>query len=69
MLHESGLQPVYYFPPEDVRAEVLEPSDRHTHCPKKGDASYYTSGSATRSSRRAPGTTPSRSTARPRSRA
>jgi len=42
MLHESGHQPVYYFPPEDVRAEFLEPSDRHTHCPKKGDASYYT---------------------------
>jgi uncharacterized protein (DUF427 family) len=44
MLHESGLPPVYYFPPEDVRAEVLEPSDRHTHCPKQGDASYYTIG-------------------------
>jgi uncharacterized protein (DUF427 family) len=42
MLHESGHQPVYYFPAEDVRAEFLEPSDRHTHCPKKGDASYYT---------------------------
>ncbi len=42
LLHESGLQPVYYFPPEDVRADVLEPSDKHTHCPKKGDASYYT---------------------------
>jgi uncharacterized protein (DUF427 family) len=42
MLHESGHQPVYYFPPEDVRAEFLEPSDRHTRCPKKGDASYYT---------------------------
>jgi uncharacterized protein (DUF427 family) len=42
MLHESGLQPVYYFPPQDVRADVLEPSDKHTHCPKKGDASYYT---------------------------
>jgi uncharacterized protein (DUF427 family) len=42
ILHESGLQPTYYFPPEDVRAEVLEPTDRHTHCPKKGDASYYT---------------------------
>jgi uncharacterized protein (DUF427 family) len=42
LLHESGLQPVYYFPPEDVRADVLEPSDRHTHCPKKGDASYHT---------------------------
>ncbi|MGA2009123.1 MAG: DUF427 domain-containing protein [Solirubrobacteraceae bacterium] len=42
MLHESGLQPIYYFPPQDVRADVLEPTDRHTHCPKKGDASYYT---------------------------
>src|SRR6202042_8843 len=42
MLHESGLQPIYYFPPEDVREEFLEPADRHTHCPKKGDASYYT---------------------------
>ena len=42
LLHESGLQPTYYFSPEDVRADVLEPTDRHTHCPKKGDASYYT---------------------------
>jgi uncharacterized protein (DUF427 family) len=42
ILQESGLQPVYYFPPEDVRANVLEPSDRHTRCPKKGQASYYT---------------------------
>jgi uncharacterized protein (DUF427 family) len=42
MLHESGQQPIYYFPPDDVRADVLVPSDRHTHCPKKGDASYYT---------------------------
>jgi uncharacterized protein (DUF427 family) len=42
ILHESGHQPIYYFPPEDVRADVLEDSDRHTHCPKKGDASYYT---------------------------
>jgi uncharacterized protein (DUF427 family) len=42
LLHESGQQPIYYFPPEDVRADVLEPSDRHTHCPKKGDAAYYT---------------------------
>ena len=42
LLHESGLQPVYYFPPEDVRQDLLEPHDRHTHCPKKGDASYYT---------------------------
>jgi uncharacterized protein (DUF427 family) len=41
LLHESGLQPVYYFPPEDVRADVLDPTNKHTHCPKKGDASYY----------------------------
>ena len=42
LLHESGLQPIYYFPPADVRADVLEPSERHTRCPKKGEASYYT---------------------------
>ncbi len=42
LLHEGGQQPLYYFPPEDVRSEFLQPSDRHTHCPKKGDASYYT---------------------------
>jgi uncharacterized protein (DUF427 family) len=42
LLHESGHQPVYYFPPEDVRDDVLESSDRHTRCPKKGQASYYT---------------------------
>src|ERR671924_372085 len=42
LLHEAGHQPVYYFPPEDVRADLLEPSDRHTRCPKKGEASYHT---------------------------
>src|SRR5436309_8138925 len=42
MLHEGGHQPIYYFPPDDVRSDLLEPSDHHTHCPKKGEASYYT---------------------------
>ncbi len=42
VLQESGLQPIYYFPPEDVRQDLLEPTDKHTHCPKKGDASYFT---------------------------
>src|SRR5262249_17947663 len=40
-LHESGLQPVYYFPSRDLRSEFLEPSDRVTRCPKKGEASYW----------------------------
>jgi uncharacterized protein (DUF427 family) len=41
LLHEGGNQPVYYFPPADVRQDLLEPSDTVTHCPKKGDASYH----------------------------
>ena len=41
LLHESGHQPVYYFPPADVGSEFLHPSDRHTRCPKKGEASYH----------------------------
>jgi len=40
LLHESGSQPVYYFPLDDVRRDLLEPSDTVTHCPKKGDASH-----------------------------
>ncbi|MBW3619493.1 MAG: DUF427 domain-containing protein [Actinobacteria bacterium] len=42
LLHESGLLPVYYFPEEDVRTELLEPTDRTTHSGLKGDASYWT---------------------------
>ena len=42
LLSESGAQPVYYYPSDDVRLEFFEPTDHHTHCPKKGDASYYT---------------------------
>lgn len=42
LLQESGLQPVYYFSPRDVRSDLLEPTDKHTYCPKKGEASYYT---------------------------
>jgi uncharacterized protein (DUF427 family) len=31
----------HYFPAEDVTDGVLQPSDRHTTCPWKGEASYY----------------------------
>jgi uncharacterized protein (DUF427 family) len=40
MLHETGHLPVYYFPDSDFRADLLEPSDKKTHCPFKGDATY-----------------------------
>ena len=30
-----------YFPAAAVRQELLRPSSAHTHCPWKGEASYY----------------------------
>ena len=41
LLHETGYLPVYYFPLEDVRTDLLERTDKHTHCPHKGEASYW----------------------------
>src|SRR4051812_34787556 len=41
LLHESNLLPVLYVPLEDLDASLLEPTDHHTHCPFKGDASYW----------------------------
>ncbi|HWM86924.1 MAG TPA: DUF427 domain-containing protein [Kofleriaceae bacterium] len=41
LLHESGLLPVLYFPEADVRMDLLEPTERASHCPLKGDAAYY----------------------------
>lgn len=41
ILLETGLVPRFYLPMSDVRLELLEPSDTVTHCPYKGDASYW----------------------------
>jgi uncharacterized protein (DUF427 family) len=40
-LFETGHLPVYYFPLEDVRTDLLEASDHHTTCPYKGEATYH----------------------------
>lgn len=31
----------HYFPIDSVRRDLLEESDHHSHCPWKGEASYY----------------------------
>jgi uncharacterized protein (DUF427 family) len=41
IMFETGHLPVYYFPVDDVQMDHLQPTDHHTHCPYKGDASYY----------------------------
>jgi uncharacterized protein (DUF427 family) len=40
-LFERDHLPVYYFPVSDVDFSLLERSDKRTHCPHKGDASYW----------------------------
>ena len=32
----------YYFPPDTIKAEYFQPSNTHTICSWKGEASYYT---------------------------
>ena len=41
LLHESNLLPQLYLPHDDVRDDLLTRTDHHTHCPFKGDASYW----------------------------
>jgi uncharacterized protein (DUF427 family) len=41
LLYETGIMPRLYAPIEDFDAEVLARTDHTTHCPFKGDASYW----------------------------
>ena len=41
LLFETGMPTRYYLPREDCRHELLEPSEKITSCPYKGDAHYY----------------------------
>jgi len=31
----------HYFPPESIQSQYFRRSNEHTHCPWKGEASYY----------------------------
>lgn len=41
VLNETRHAPTYYFPKNDVRMDLLRQSEYHTHCPFKGNATYW----------------------------
>ncbi|WP_338700805.1 DUF427 domain-containing protein [Streptomyces sp. Q6] len=41
LLRETGCPVRYYIPPQDVRTDLLTPSDTTTYCPFKGTAAYW----------------------------
>ena len=40
-LKEASYPPVYYIPRADADMSLLKATERSTHCPYKGDASYF----------------------------
>lgn len=40
-LFETGLPTRYYLPPEDVRMDLLTPTETRSQCPYKGEAVYW----------------------------
>lgn len=41
-LREASYPAVQYIPRADIVADLFEASERRSHCPYKGDASYFT---------------------------
>ncbi len=39
---EPGHGPVYYLPRNDIKMDMFERTEHHSHCPHKGDANYWT---------------------------
>jgi uncharacterized protein (DUF427 family) len=42
VLQEASYKPVFYIPREDAQMALFARTTNATHCPYKGDASYYT---------------------------
>jgi len=42
VLQEAAYKPVFYIPRTDAQMALMEKTAHSTHCPYKGDASYYT---------------------------
>lgn len=40
-LHETGHEPVIYFPRAAIAMALMEPSETRTTCPFKGEATHY----------------------------
>ena len=41
-LQEASYRPVFYIPRADAKMDLLKPTSHASHCPYKGDASYFT---------------------------
>jgi uncharacterized protein (DUF427 family) len=41
ILYETGLPPRYYLPLPDLRTDLMHPTSTVTHCPYKGQATYW----------------------------
>lgn len=41
-VEETGHGPVHYLPQKDLRLDLMRPTAHTTHCPFKGEASYWT---------------------------